>query len=607
MSPRSHHSAVWSAAIAALALFAGCEAPAGVVARRSPGYTAQAKQPQATEPRPGPAQGAGAAVPPGAVTQMETAASAGEGAWDAERLMGHIRQLSSDEFEGRGPATRGEELTVAYLERQFRELGLEPGNPDGTYFQNVPLVGFLGSPQAQFQVGNLPLPLEFPRDYVALSRKMVPETQVLDSELVFVGYGVVAPEYNWDDFKDVDVRGKTVVMLINDPAVMDASDPTRFDDSAFRGRAMTYYGRWTYKYEIASQKGAKAVLIIHDEQPAGYPYEVVEGSWSRENFDIVDAQAIASRVEVEGWLRNDIADKLFKACGQDLSQLQQAAKQRDFRPVPLKARFDCKIANRLRQVQSKNMVAKITGQGPRSDEFVVYTAHWDHLGRDEKVTQGDGIYNGALDNASGVGGLLEIARAFASKAHRPPRSVLFLATTAEEKGLLGSKYYATHPLVPLERTLADINMDGLNAWGPTKDLIVIGMGQTTLEDSLADIARQMGRELRPDSEPEKGFFYRSDHFEFAKRGVPAIHFDSGDDYLGQSPEYGRERKQAYTTNDYHKPSDEVRDDWDLSGAIQDLRMLFRLGLHVASDAGWPQWKPGSEFESVRLQMLGERN
>jgi Zn-dependent M28 family amino/carboxypeptidase len=592
MNPRFR--AVPPAAIAGLALllWAACEAPNPVVATRH-------KQVGAATPSAGLAADGRTTV----LAEEPTGEVLREGTWDAKRLLGHIELLASNEFEGRGPGTHGEELTVAYLTGQFQAMGLEPGNPDGTFVQSVPLIGFTARPMVQLRAADTRVQLEFPRDYVAVSRHFEGPVEIDGSDLLFVGYGVIAPEYDWNDYKDVDVRGKTLVILINDPAVPDPNDPTQLDPNSFKGWAMTYYGRWTYKYEIASRLGAKAAFIVHETEAAGYPYEVVEGSWSRENFDIDLGAEREPRVAIEGWLRQETAEKIFKNSATSLAQLKLAARQKDFRPVPLAVKLDARVENELRHVRSRNVVAKWSGEGPYRDEFVVYTAHWDHLGRDDGKKQGDAIFNGALDNASGIGGMLEIARAFTQQPKRPARSILFLATTAEEKGLLGSKFYAENPLYPLEHTLANVNMDGLNAWGPTKDLIVIGMGQSTLEDLLAEEARDLGRELRPDAEPEKGFYYRSDHFEFAKRGVPALHFDSGEEYIGKEPGYGRAKKEAYTANDYHKPSDEVRADWDLTGAVEDLRLFFRLGLRVAKAKRWPEWKPGTEFEGVRKAAL----
>lgn len=521
---------------------------------------------------------------------------------DSTELLRRIAVLASDRFEGRAPGSAGEELTVEHLLAEFRAAGAEPGNPDGTYVQRVPLVGFKASATARFTTPRGVRELAFPADYVAVSRQQKPLVE-LEAPLVFVGYGVEAPEYGWNDFKDVDVRGKVLVMLVNDPPVADPRDPKKLDDKVFGGRAMTYYGRWTYKYEIAAAKGAIGALLVHETGPAGYPYEVVSGSWGRENFDIERSAGSAEGLAVEGWLREDVARELLASAGLDLAQAKSAALSRDFRPLDLVgAKFALRLANELRKVSSRNVVAKLTGT-TRPDEFIVYTAHWDHLGHDTSIA-GDGIYNGAVDNASGTSGLVEMAQAFA--AARPQRSVLFLAVTAEEKGLLGSKWYAHNPLYSLERTLAVINMDGLNTWGRTRDLESVGMGNSTLHDTLAKHARDMGRVVLPDDQPEKGYFYRSDHFSFAKFGVPGLHAGSGVDYLDRPPGWGERLRDEYTARDYHKPSDEIRAEWNLEGAVEDLRLFFRVGHELANTSEWPRWSADAEFRAVREQRLGKR-
>jgi Zn-dependent M28 family amino/carboxypeptidase len=522
---------------------------------------------------------------------------------DGAELLAHVRDLSADSMEGRAPGTPGEERTIAYLTRQFQALGLQPGNPDGTWVQNVDLIGYSSRPSLTLTAGGRNIPMKSPDDFVASSRHERAETRIDGSDVVFVGYGVVAPEYGWDDYKGVDVKGKTVLMLINDPAVTVAGDPSQLDTTMFKGKAMTYYGRWTYKYEIASEKGAAAVLIIHETEPAGYGYDVVRGSFSAEQFDVPSPNA-DQRVGVEGWISLGKAKALLSAAGQDFDSLRAAARTREFRPVPLdaKASFDVKID--ARRVQSHNVVAKLEG-GARKDEYVIYTAHWDHLGRDSTLT-GDQIYNGAADNATGTAGLLEVAQAFTKLPAPPARSVLFLAVTAEEKGLVGAKYYAEHPLYPLARTAADINMDVLNQWGRTSDLTVIGLGNSTLDDVLTRVLATEQRTVRPDAEPEKGFYYRSDHFEFAKQGVPALYVESGVDYIGKPSGYGMEKRDAYTANDYHAPSDEVKPDWDLSGAVADLRALFRVGYLVAQTPAMPEWKPGTEFKAKRDSVMARQ-
>lgn len=529
---------------------------------------------------------------------------AAEKAITADSLLGEIKVLSSDAFEGRKPGSPGEVKTIAYMQKQFQEIGLKPGNPDGTYLQSVPLAGIRSKSRADLAVKGRKLALTDRKDYIAVSRHYVPQVDVKDSPIVFVGYGVVAPEYGWDDYKDVDVKGKTILMLINDPAVPDPADPTKLDDKMFKGSAMTYYGRWTYKYEIATQKGAAAAIIIHETGPAGYPFEVVADSWGGENFDIQHPDNNMNRVPVEGWITYDKAAELCRMAGLDLGQLKKAAVRKDFRPVTLtggSASFH--IDNTLRKIDSHNVIGKIEGSDAGlKDQYVIYTAHWDHLGRDPEL-KGDQIYNGAADNASGSAGLLEIARAYTKLTPAPKRSILFLSVTAEEQGLLGSEYYAENPLYPLKNTLADINMDGLNTWGETKDLTIIGLGNSTLDDTATEVLKSHGRTVTPDPEPEKGYFYRSDHFEFAKQGVPAFDPDEGVDYIGKPASYGKEKRDYYTEHDYHKPSDEVKPDWDLSGAVDDLRVFFEIGYNVAQDAGYPQWKPGTEFKAKRDQMM----
>jgi Zn-dependent M28 family amino/carboxypeptidase len=517
-------------------------------------------------------------------------------------LMSHIKTLASDEFEGRAPGTKGEELTVNYLTGQFKKIGLKPGNPDGTYIQKVPLAGYTPRPTMSFKIGGRQMTFDPAADFIARSLRYVPDVKVENSDVVFVGYGVVAPEYGWDDYKGVDVKGKTVVFLINDPAVPDPADSAKLDDKLFKGKAMTYYGRWTYKFEIASEKGAAAAIIVHETGPAGYPFAAL-ASWRQESFDIRTPDKNMGRVAVESWITDAKAKELFAAAGQNFDALKKAALGRDFKPVPLKATANLAVKSALREVDSRNVVARLEGSDPKlKDEYIVYTAHWDHMGRDEKL-KGDQIFNGALDNASGTAALLELAEAYTKLPTPPKRTIVFLAVTAEEKGLLGAKYYAANPLYPLERTLANINKDGFNQWGRTKDIAIIGYGNSTLDDLLAEAAAAQGRVIKPDAEPEKGFFYRSDHFEFAKQGVPALDPDSGTDFIGKPDGYGMKKRDEYTANDYHKVTDEVKPDWDLSGAAEDIQLLFQVGYRVAQGAQWPEWKPGTEFKAKREAQL----
>jgi Zn-dependent M28 family amino/carboxypeptidase len=522
---------------------------------------------------------------------------------DTDAVLQHIKTLSSDEFEGRGPGTKGEDLTVAYLTDQFKKLGLKPGNTDGTYIQKVPLVGITPTPATlTFKKAGESKQLKWKDDVVAWTKHVAESASITNSDVVFVGYGVVAPEYNWDDYKGLDVKGKTLVMLVNDPPVPDPANPAELDAKTFGGRAMTYYGRWTYKYEIGAEKGAAAVLIIHETGPAGYPFDVIQNKVT-EQFDLVTPDKNMSRVAIEGWITTDQGRSLLKMGGQDFDALKKQAASREFKPVPLGVEASMTIKNKLRTIDSKNVVAKLEGRDATlKNEYVVYTAHWDHLGIGPAVN-GDRIYNGAQDNASGTAGLLEIARAFTKLPAPPKRSILFVAVTAEEQGLLGSEYYAVTPIYPLAKTAVNINMDGLNVFGRTKDITLIGLGASDLDDYVKDAAGEQGRVIRPDPEPEKGFYYRSDHFSFAKQGVPALDPDSGIDYVGKPSDYGQKVRDNYTEHDYHQPSDIVRPDWDLSGAREDLKIFFAVGYRVAEADKLPQWKPGNEFKAKRDAML----
>lgn len=536
---------------------------------------------------------AGVAVPAGAVARAEQTIT-------GDALLGDIRALAADAFEGRAPGTRGEDSAVAYIAGQFRRIGLAPGNPDGSYIQTVPLVGTTSEVQASLRIGDQAFTLRPLEDVVAWSMRPDTAVAVRGSELVFVGYGVVAPEYHWDDFKGVDVRGKTVVMLVGDPPVPDPRDSTRLDPRTFRGAAMTYYGRWTYKYEIAAARGAAAVLLVHQTGPAGYGWGVVQSN-AHEKFEVAGGPV---HVPVEGWVQLDVARRVFAAGGHDFAALERAARTRAFRPVALGGTATFAVRNAVRRVRSRNVVARLDGADPAvRDQYVLYTAHWDAYGVGRPV-KGDSIYNGALDDASGVAWVLATARAFRALPRPPRRTLVFAAFTAEEQGLLGARYYAQHPLYPLERTLADVNMDIMNPWGRTRAVVSIGYGLSTLEDVLAREARADGRVVRPDPEPEKGYFYRGDHFELARHGVPALAFlFPGADYVGRPADYGARMRAAYVADDYHKPSDEVKPDWDMAGVVEDTRLLFRVGLDVADGNVWPAWKPGTEFRARREAML----
>ena len=517
-------------------------------------------------------------------------------ALDTGSLMRHIRVLAADSLMGRQPGSAGEDKTVAYLESEFKAMGLKPGNADGTYIQKVPLVGITvkNAPTLTFAKGGTTRALRWRDDYVAWTKHVQPTAMLDKSELVFVGYGTEAPEFTWDDFKGVDVAGKTLVMLVNDPPLADTMQ--------FGGKRMTYYGRWTYKYEQGMKHKAAGVLLVHETERAGYPFGVVQGR-TAEQFDLVTPDKNMSRSSVEGWITLDQAKALFSMAGQNFDSLKARAATPAFTPVPLGVTASVRLDNTLRTIDSRNVVAKLEGSDAAlKEEYVIYTAHWDHFGIGVKVN-GDSIYNGAADNASGTAGLLDIARAFAAMKTPPKRSILFLSVTAEEQGLLGSQYYSVTPLYPLAKTAANINMDVLNQWGPTSDVTVIGLGNSELDDYASAAAAEQKRTLRPDAEPEKGFYYRSDHFNFAKQGVPAFDPEPGMEFVDKPAGYGKQKRDEYTAKDYHQPQDEIKAGWELSGAVQDLNLFLAMGYRVANAAKLPQWRAGNEFRAIREKSL----
>lgn len=523
---------------------------------------------------------------------------------DGTLVLEHTKVLASDQFEGRAPATKGEDLTVAYITDQFTKVGLKPGNPDGTYIQKVPMVGITPDQKAvlSFRKGAKEQKLAWRDDFVAWTKRVADTVSVDKSDLVFVGYGVQAPEFNWDDYKGIDLKGKTMVVLVGDPPVPDPADAARLDPRVFGGRAMTYYGRWTYKYEMGQKMGAAAVLIVHETGPAGYPFAVVQGKIA-EQFSLVAPDRNMSRAAVEGWISLDQAKKLFALAGRDFDAAKKDAATPAFKPVPLGTTASVTLRNTIRTVESRNVVGRIEGSDPvLENEYVIYTSHWDHFGIGAPVN-GDKVYHGAVDNATGIGGTIELGRAFAKMPVAPKRSILFLAVTAEEQGLLGSGYYAANPLYPLAKTIGVINMDALNVNGKTKDITITGLGNSELDDYATKVAAEQGREIRPDPEPERGGFYRSDHFPFAQQGVPALASGGGIDFIGKPAGWGKEHSDAYTANDYHKPSDKVKPEWEMSGAVQDLQYYWMVGYRLAQAEKFPQWKSGTEFKAKRDAML----
>jgi Zn-dependent M28 family amino/carboxypeptidase len=521
---------------------------------------------------------------------------------DTAGVLEHVKVLSSDAYGGRRPGTKGEDLTVQYITEAFKSAGIQPGAADGTYIQRVPLVGITPAPTPLVVQGrNGRVALEWKKDMVGFTRHVASTAAATNAELVFVGYGVQAPEFGWDDFKGVDVKGKAVVVLINDPPVPDPAEPSRLDPKVFGGDAMSYYGRWTYKYDTAAAKGAACVFIVHETGPAGYPFAVIE-RMGDERWNLVAPDKDMSRPAVEGWITADAARRVFKLAGKDFDELKRQAVTRTFRPVAMGITASMALRNTLRTIESRNVIGKVQGADPAvRDEAVVYSAHWDHSGTTE-----EGIFHGARDNAVGVGSLIELGRAFAHVSPAPKRTVVFLSITAEEQGLLGSEYYVTHPAYPLARTLADINMEDLNVHGRTRDVTVVGLGLSDLDDYTKAAAAEQRRAIAADPDAAKGVYYRSDHFSFARAGVPGLFLKPGNDFIGKPHEYGPRVRNDFYEHDYHRPTDTVKADWDLSGAAEDLKLLFAVGYRLADASRYPAWKPGTEFKPARDAMLADR-
>jgi Zn-dependent M28 family amino/carboxypeptidase len=517
---------------------------------------------------------------------------------NAAKLKERIAVLANDSLEGRGPGTRGEDRTITYLISQYKQLGLEPAGDHGTYVQNVPLVGVRIDPSATMNVarGKKSIRLLFPDEFVATTGVYEPVVSVKDAEMVFVGYGIVAAEFGWDDYKGVDVAGKILLML-ND-------DPNTRDSTFFAGKGRTYYGRWTYKYEIAAKKGALGAIIIHTDESAGYPYQVIRTSRSRENFDL-EYPGEHRDIKLKGWTTEEATQRYLALAGFDLKQLMASAQRREFKPVPLGLAVSTTMNYFIRRIETHNVIGILRGSDLKlKEEYVAFSAHHDHLGIGPSVA-GDSIYNGALDNASGVSMILAIAEEFSAMKEKPKRSLLFAAVAAEEKNLLGSQYFAEHCTVPLASMAGNINIDGINIWGKTKDVICLGAERSTMVQDVEATAMLMGLIVRPDAFPEQGNFYRSDHFSFAKMGIPALSLRSGAEYIGKLATYGKEISDEFNKKHYHQPSDELRDDWNYEGAIQQGEFAARLARRLANASTMPVWNKGDEFEVAGLK-LGKR-
>ncbi|MBU2278872.1 MAG: M28 family peptidase [Gammaproteobacteria bacterium] len=508
----------------------------------------------------------------------------------------YFSDVASDELQGRAPATVGEERTVAYIEQNFKRLGLLPF-ANTSYRQAVPVVQIdpVAVSALTFSGDKLPKSLGYKTEMMAWSTRMLPQVEVKDSELVFVGYGIVAPEYGWNDYKNIDVKGKTVVMFVNDPGFATG------DEKLFTGKAMTYYGRWTYKFEEAARQGAAMALIVHETDAAAYGWNVVAGT-SPIRFELSDPNKNLHKAAVEGWVTTESANQIFAASGQTLQSMRSKALSKDFQPFSLAGKASINIKNQIREIDSSNVIGYIKGS-KNPDELVLYMAHWDHFGLDFS-RKDDKIFNGAQDNAGGIAGLLALAEKF-QQGPAPERSVAFIAVTAEERGMLGSRWYAANPLLPLNKTVAGINMDVMNVYGPMRDVQVFGYGASELEPILDKFAKAQGRYIGPEPTPEDGFYYRSDHFQLARYGVPMLYARGGVDSFAHGKEWGLAQRRDYTSNFYHKVNDEFSPTWDLRGSQQDLWLYYQVGHELANSKAWPNWYSGKEFKAARDASLAK--
>ncbi len=502
----------------------------------------------------------------------------------------HLSILASDEFMGRKPFTEGEEKTVHYLESELRAMGLRPGNGD-SYFQDVPLVEITGyqSPDMTIRIRNTTKAFKANEDFVVYSERVEEELALDQSELVFAGFGIVAPEYGWNDYDGLNVEGKTVIVMVNDPGFGSG------DDKLFKGDEMTYYGRWTYKYEEAARQGAAGVLIVHETIPAGYPWTVVQSSWTGAKLNLDDPNP-PYKCAIQGWITRNMAGELFNDA--DIENHSQLAKTAGFKPILMNMNASVELRNEVKRDMSKNVVALLPGT-EQKDEYIIYSSHWDHLGTGD-VVDGDSIYNGAHDNATGVTGMLAIAEAFAKLEKKPKRSLVFIFVTAEEQGLLGSAFYGQNPIYPPNQTVANINMDGLPAYGEMKDLTITGYGQSELDEYAKAEAEKQGRYIIPDPDPGKGYFFRSDHFNFAKVGIPALYASGSFEHMTKGKEFIEEKTQEYLAYKYHRQGDNYEpEEWDLKGIALDAKLLFNVGYRLANESYFPQWSEGSEFKAKR--------
>lgn len=518
----------------------------------------------------------------------------GLAAFSADSLKLHVAELAHDSLMGRKPFTEGETKTIAYLQKEFKAAGLEPGNGD-SYIQEVPMVNIqtTAAPEMQVSTSKGSFKLKGLEDYVIWTDKITDKVSFDNNEVVFAGYGVVAPEYNWNDYAGLDVKGKIVMVMVNDPGFAAG------DSTLFKGKTMTYYGRWTYKFEEAARQGARGCLIVHTTEGASYPFKVVQNNWNASKLRLDDRGKNNPYTDINGWISLPAAKKLIAAAGKDSTTFFAQADKRGFKGQALDLKLSTNMSVKTTFNKSHNVIGKITGT-KRPDEVIIYTSHWDHLGIGKPDETADSIYNGAFDNASGTAGLIELARAFKSLKTKPERTIVILAVTAEEQGLWGSAYYAQNPVYPVEKTVANINIDGLNPFEKTKDIIIVGRGQSELEEYLKEAAEKVGREATFENHPEAGYYYRSDHFNFAKVGVPALYTSNGIDVIGKGPVFGEKRDAEYTEKHYHRPSDEFDPaTWTFEGGIEDLKLFFQVGKRLAFEEKMAQWKEDSEFKAIR--------